>query len=82
MLKQDAMFLNAQLTRQIQQLDAQTLEELRLYIEQLLVARWENKTQSKKKRPAGKRLLTDMERIPIPVNNVCLDRGELYDDRI
>jgi hypothetical protein len=46
------------------------------------VARWENKTQSKKKSPAGKRLLTDMERIPIPVNNVCLDRGELYDDRI
>jgi len=76
------MLLNAQLTRQIQQLDAKTLEELRLYIEQLLVARWENISKSKQRKPLGKRLLTDMERIPIPVNNVRLDRADLYDDRI
>jgi len=76
------MLLNTQITHQIQQLDVQTLEELRLYIEQLLVARWANKPQSRKKKPANKPLLTDMERIAIPVNNVRLDRGDLYDDRI
>lgn len=49
MLKQDAMFLNAQLTRQIQQLDAQTLEELRLYLSNCWWLVAEVKTQSKKK---------------------------------
>jgi hypothetical protein len=72
------MLLNAQLTRQIQNLDVQSLEALRLFIERLLNRRLKNA----KKTPDGKQLLADMERIPIPVNNIIVDRADLYDDRI
>ncbi len=68
------MLLNVQLTRQIQNLDAQALEELRLFIEQLL------KKKKKNGRRVGKMLLADMERVPIPVNDIIIDRAELYDD--
>jgi hypothetical protein len=75
------MLLNVQLTRQIQNLDVQSLEELRLFVEQLLNKQKINTKKNGEKAP-GKTLLADMERIPIPVNNIIVDRADLYEDRI
>lgn len=74
--------LNAQLTRQIQNLDAQALEELRLFIEQLLKKQKKNALKNGQKVVGKQPLLADIERIPIPVNNIIVDRAELYDDRL
>jgi len=75
------MFLNLQLTHQVQNLDAKSLEELRLFIERLLKKQKKNGKKSNKN-PAKKTLLADMERISIPVNNNIIDRADLYENRI
>ena len=70
------MLLNVQLTRQIQNLDIQSLEELRLLVEQLLNKQKKNVPKNGKK-AAGRSLLADMERIAIPVDNIVVDRADL-----
>ncbi|MBK6996687.1 MAG: hypothetical protein KA138_13055 [Saprospiraceae bacterium] len=75
------MFLNLQLTHQVQNLDVKSLEELRLFIERLLKKQKKNGKKSTNN-PAKKTLLADMERIPIPVNNIIIDRADLYENRI
>ena len=74
------MFLNLQLTHQVQDLDLQSLEELRLFIETFLKKQKKAAKKSGKNAPK-KTLLADMERIPIPVN-IIIDRAELYENRI
>jgi hypothetical protein len=76
------MLLNVQLTRQIQHLDVQSLEELRLFIEQLLSKQKKAGRKKGQKAAGAKTLLADMELIPIPVNNIIVDRADLYEDRI
>lgn len=71
------MHLDAQLTRQIQNLDVRSLEELRLFVDSLL-----KKQHKNGKKTTSKTLLADMERIPIPVNDIIVDRADLYEDRI
>ena len=75
------MLLNLQLTHEVQNLDVKSLEELRLFIENLLKGRKKTGKKSGKNAPQ-KTLLADMERIPIPVNNIIIDRAELYENRI
>ncbi|MBC7774516.1 MAG: hypothetical protein H7246_03685 [Phycisphaerae bacterium] len=75
------MLLNLQLTHEIQNLDLKSLEELRLFIETLLKKQKQPDKKSDKNAPQ-KTLLADMERIPIPVNNIIIDRAELYENRI
>lgn len=75
------MFLNLQLTHQIQNLDVQSLEELRLFIETLLKKQKKNGQKSERK-VLKKSLLADMERIPIPVNHIIIDRADLYENCI
>ena len=75
------MLLNLELTHEIQNLDLKSLEELRLFIEKLL-KKQKQPSEKKDKNIPKKPLLADMERIPIPVNNIIIDRAELYEDRI
>ncbi len=74
------MLLNLQLTYEIQNLDLKSLEELRLFIDTLLKKQKQPDKKSNKNAPK-KTLLADMERIPIPVNNIIIDRAELYENR-
>ena len=71
------MLLNLQLTHEIQNLDLKSLEELRLFIERLL-----KKQKKSSNNPAKRALLADMERISIPVDNIIIDRADLYENRI
>lgn len=75
------MILNLQLTHEIQNLDLKSLEELRLFIDTLLKKQKQPRKKSEKN-AQKKTLLADMERIPIPVNNIIIDRSEFYENRI
>lgn len=75
------MLLNLELTHEIQNLDLKSLEELRLFIEKLL-KKQKQSSEKKDKNIPKKPLLADIERIPIPVNNIIIDRAELYENRI
>ncbi len=74
------MILNLQLTHEIQNLDLKSLEELRLFIDTLLKKQKQPRKKSEKN-AQKKTLLADMERIPIPVNNIIIDRSEFYENR-
>lgn len=71
------MLLSVQLTDKIQNLDLKSLEELQLFIEKLLKKQKLQDNRSNKN-ARQKTLLADMERIPIPVNNIIIDRADLY----
>ena len=69
------MTINLQLTHEIQNLDLKSLEEIRLFIDTLLKKQKQSGKKKDKNAPK-KTLLADMERIPIPVNNLIIDRSE------
>ena len=72
-----------ELTERIRLLNPQQLDELRLFVEFLLSKSTKPaKNVDEKKRYPTKRLLSDLERIPVPVDNVILNRTAIYDDRI
>jgi hypothetical protein len=75
------MILKLQLTHEIQNLDLQSLEELRIFIDTLLKKQKQPRKKSDRKAQKNT-LLADMERIPIPVNNIIIDRADLYESRI
>ena len=63
------MAINLQLTHEIQNLDLKSLEELQLFMDTLLKKQKQSHKKKDKNAPQ-KTLLADMERIPIPVNNL------------
>ena len=67
------------LAQQVALLDSRNLEDLRLFVE-FLLSRQQNPKKRKKVR--ARRVLADMETIPMSVNNVLIDREALYDNRI
>jgi DUF2075 family protein len=75
------MLLSVQLTDKIQNLDLKSLEELQLFIEKLL-KKQKHQGNRRNKNARQKTLLADMERIPIPVDNIIIDRAEFYENRI
>ena len=66
------------LSQRIQLLQHKDIEELLLFIDFLIS---KHQTTIPLKKPSD-RLLTDLERIPVPVNHIIIDRSNLYDDRI
>jgi hypothetical protein len=71
----------AQLSQQMEFLNAHHLEDIRLFVEFLI-----NKQQKEpKKQPKSKKrtpILADMQPIAMPVNDFILQRDDIYDDRI
>lgn len=74
------MASDLELTERIRLLNPEQLAELRLFVDFLL-----NKTQISANKNGGHspvKVLDDLKRIPVPVDNVIIDRAILYDDRI
>ena len=69
------------LQQQIQLLDEKSLAELRLFVEFLLSKQQKPKLSNKTQKPKRRKVLADMERIPVPVDNIIIDRAEIYADR-
>ncbi len=74
------MTLEFTLHKQIQLLDEKSLSELRLFVEFLLTKQQKTVRRNGKK-TEKRRILADMEPIPIPVDNVIIDRADIYEDR-
>lgn len=71
------------LSGQLQLLNPQSLEELRLFVAFLLQKQQQAAPTPRKRKPAAsKKLLADLKPIAVPVNHVIIDRAELYEDRI
>lgn len=70
------------LTWQLQLLNQQSLEELRLFVAFLLQKQQSPLVPKNDKPAAPKKLLADLKPIAVPVNHVIIDRAELYEDRI
>ncbi|MFN7119316.1 MAG: hypothetical protein ACK4TA_21135 [Saprospiraceae bacterium] len=72
------MTIEARLMEKIQLLNAQQIAELQLFIEFLLAKpALRAKLEEKPNTP-----LQGLQRIPVPVNEVIIDRSSIYEDRI
>lgn len=67
------------LAQQVALLDSRNLEDLRLFVE-FLLSRQQNLKKRKKTR--ARRVLADLETIPMSINNVLIHREALYDNRL
>ncbi len=64
----------------IEQLDDESIKELQLFVEFLLSKKGATNSAKKMKNPK-RGFLEGMRRIPIPVDNIIIDRAEIYDER-
>ncbi|MCF8245366.1 MAG: DUF2281 domain-containing protein [Saprospiraceae bacterium] len=69
--------INPELEEMIERLDEESVKELQLFVEFLLSKKEIPATGGKKKRG----FLADMEEIPISLDNIIIDRAEIYGDR-
>jgi hypothetical protein len=71
--------IEPQLEQLIVQLDEAEVKELQLFVEFLLSKKGAMTGGKKKKLKRG--FLEDMEEIPIPLDNIIIDRAEIYANR-
>lgn len=72
------MTVEARLIEKIQLLNAQQIAELQLFVEFLLTKpELRAKLEEKANMP-----LQGLQRIPVPVNEIIIDRASIYEDRI
>ena len=69
-----------QLIQQIQLLQPDNLDELRLFIE-FLLSKQKKVVRKKKVDKPRRQLLSGMKPILVPVDNVIIDRASIYEDR-
>ena len=68
------------ITQQINFLNPQHLEELRLFVEFLMTK--QQKTVKEQQKPKGTKLLGDLNTLDIPVSHYIIQRDDIYEDRI
>lgn len=73
------MNVELKIQEQIGLLDSESLRDLQLFVE-FLINKQKNMLSQKPKKNIKKPLLADMQRIAIPVDNVIIDRSEIYND--
>ena len=72
------MTSESQLMDRIRLLNDQQIDELRLFVEFLLSKPLlQPKTGAKSLPP-----LQGLQRVPVPVNNIIIDRADIYEDRV
>ena len=67
------------ITQQINFLNPQHLEELRLFVEFLMTK--QQKTVKEQQKPKGTKLLGDLNTLDIPVSHYIIQRDDIYEDR-
>lgn len=73
--------IEPELEQLIVQLNEAEVKELQLFVEFLLSKQAATKAGKTKKKPKRK-ILEGMREIPIPLDNLIVDRAEIYADRI
>ena len=73
------MNLEIKLQEQIGLLNNESLKDLQLFIE-FLLNKQKNIFPQKPKKAKPRNFLDGMKRIPVPVDNVIIDRSEIYND--
>ena len=68
------------ITQQINFLNPQHLEELRLFVEFLMTK--QQKAVKEQQKPKGTKLLGGLNTLDIPVSHYIIQRDDIYEDRI
>lgn len=71
----------AQLSQQMEFLNAQHLEDIRLFVE-FLINRQQQASNKQVKSKKRSKILADMQPIDMPVSNSIIQRDDIYEDRI
>jgi hypothetical protein len=73
------MNLELKVQEQIGLLNHESLKDLQLFID-FLINKQKQMLPQKPKKTQKRNFLDGMKRIPVPVDNVIIDRSEIYDD--
>jgi hypothetical protein len=71
----------AQLSQQMESLNARSLEHIRLFVE-FLINRQQQTSNKQVKSKKRSKILADMQPIDMPVSNFIIQRDDIYEDRI
>lgn len=73
------MNVEIKVQEQIGLLNNESLRDLQLFVE-FLINKQKNMLAQKPKKTKPRNFLDGMKRIPVPVDNVIIDRSEIYND--